>query len=62
MSGRRRDWVVKEDWSHYSLEIAYCRFERAVDLPCEPERAAVTTEYRDGLLLIRVTSEGEVRW
>jgi HSP20 family protein len=61
LSGYRRDWSVKDDWSHYSLEIAYSRFERTIELPCDLERAAITTEYRDGLLLIRVILEGERR-
>jgi HSP20 family protein len=61
LSGYRRDLSVKEGWSHYSLEIAYSRFERTIELPCDLERAVIITEYRDGLLLICVTSEGERR-
>jgi HSP20 family protein len=61
LTGERRDWVVKDDWSHYSLEIAYNRFERTIELPCDLERAAIRTEYHDGLLLIRVAPEGERR-
>ena len=39
--GRRRDLVVSEDWSHYSMEIAYSDFERIIEMPCDLDRAAV---------------------
>ena len=42
---------------HHRMEIAYGRFERNVDLPCDLKRAAITTEFRDGLLLVRVVPE-----
>jgi HSP20 family protein len=59
--GRRRDLVVSEDWSHYSMEIAYSDFERIIEMPCNLDRAAVNAEMRDGMLLIYVTPEGEGR-
>lgn len=58
VSGHRRDWSVQDEWSHDTLEIAYSRFERTIELPCDLERAAIATEYRDGLLLIYVKPEG----
>jgi len=54
VSGVRRDRFVEEGWSHYSMEIAYSRFERTIELPCNLERASVSTEYHEGLLLVRV--------
>jgi HSP20 family protein len=36
------------------MEIAYSRFERSVELPCNLDRADITTEYRDGMLLVRI--------
>lgn len=59
--GRRRDLVVSEDWSHYSMEIAYSDFERIIEMPCDLRRAAVNAELLDGMLLVYVTPEGEGR-
>jgi HSP20 family molecular chaperone IbpA len=36
------------------MEIACCRFERTLELPCDLKQAEITTEYRDGLLLVRI--------
>ncbi len=57
--GIRRDWVVEKDWQHYSMEISYSRFERTIELPSDLHRTRVTTECRSGMLLIRITSEGD---
>jgi HSP20 family molecular chaperone IbpA len=37
------------------MEIAYNRFERTIDLPCDLEHARITVGYRDGMLLLHVT-------
>ncbi len=55
VQGVRRDWVAEEDATHYSMEIAYNRFERSIELPCQFADPRMTLEARDGLLLIRVT-------
>ena len=52
--GRRRDWVAHETRGCRSLEISYERFERSFDLTNVPDGSHITTEYRDGMLLIRV--------
>ena len=52
--GIRRDWSVAEGCTYYAMEIAYSEFERSIELPCDLERARVTTEYRDGMLLVRL--------
>ena len=52
--GFRRDWSVEEGCSHYRMEIAYSRFERTIELPNDPEPATVQTEFREGMLLIRI--------
>jgi len=57
VSGCRRDLVIGQDWNHYSMEIAYTRFERAIELPCHLERAEISTELSDGMLLIYVMPE-----
>jgi HSP20 family molecular chaperone IbpA len=55
----RHDQLVEEGWSHYTMEIAYNRFERRVALPCDLEHASITVEGREGMLLLRiVTREG----
>ncbi|MDX2152411.1 MAG: Hsp20/alpha crystallin family protein [Bryobacteraceae bacterium] len=56
VTGIRKDWLVDEGATHYSMEISYSRFERAVDLPCELEGAAWNIEFRHGILIVRLTS------
>jgi HSP20 family protein len=55
VSGVRRDWLADEGASYYSMEIAYNRFERTIELPCRMENPNVALEGRDGLLIIRIT-------
>ena len=59
ISGCRRDLLIGQDWNHYSMEIAYTRFERAIELPCHLEHAEIRTELSDGMLLIHVMPEEE---
>jgi HSP20 family protein len=59
ISGFRRDWKLEEGCSHYSMEISYNRFERTLELPCDLEGAAVQLEGREGILLVRLTCQGE---
>lgn len=59
VSGVRRDNFVGEGWSHYSMEITYSRFERTIELPCDLERAGVSVEWHNGLLLVRVINNQE---
>lgn len=54
ISGIRRDLSVVEGHRAYSLEIAYDRFERTIELPCDIERAEMNVDYRDGMLLIAI--------
>jgi len=56
--GIRRDWIVDKDWRHHSMEISYCRFRRDIDLPQGMCGGLITSEYRNGMLLIHVTTEG----
>src|SRR5262245_28101274 len=55
--GRRRDWCVGEMAceSAYSMEITYSEFQRAIELPCEVEAMQIATDYRDGMLLVRLS-------
>jgi HSP20 family protein len=57
VAGVRRDWSTAECRHSYSMEICYNRFSRTVQLPCDLEQARINTEYRDGMLLVRLISE-----
>jgi HSP20 family protein len=57
LSGVRRDWCAEHGWNHYRMEIAYSRFERSLELPCNLELARIATEYRDGMLLVHIQTE-----
>jgi HSP20 family molecular chaperone IbpA len=41
------------------MEISYSHFERSLDLPGDLERAHVTAEHRDGMLLVRIRMEDD---
>ena len=58
LRGIRRDYTALEDCHYYQMEIAYCPFERSLTLPCDLERVDVTSEYRDGMLLVRIPEGG----
>jgi HSP20 family protein len=58
VSGVRRDTVVEEGCSYYAMEISYNRFERYLDMPANLENARVTIEAREGLLMVRMSTEG----
>jgi HSP20 family protein len=59
VSGVRRDRFVEEGWSHHSMEITYSHFERVIELPCDLDRANISIEVHDGLLLVRVGTSHE---
>jgi HSP20 family protein len=59
VSGIRRDSFVEESLSHYSMEISYNRFERSLLMPANLENARVTVVAREGLLLVRMITEGK---
>jgi HSP20 family protein len=54
VSGVRRDWTIIQGQRAYSLEIAYNRFQRTVELPCHLENAQTCSEFRDGMYLITI--------
>jgi len=55
--GRRRDWIVQETRCCRSLEICYEQFERVFELSGGLEDGEITTEYRDGMLLVKISTE-----
>ncbi len=61
LRGRRRDWCVEQGvaCSAYSMEITYSDFQRTVELPVDIERMRITTDYRDGMLLVQLAAQGE---
>ena len=52
IAGVRRDACIGEGCAQYLMEISYSRFERSIELPCDPGPADVETDYRDGMLLV----------
>lgn len=58
VSGVRRDLMVEEGCSYYSMEISYNRFERSIEMPADLENAQVMLEARNGLLLVRMITKG----
>lgn len=58
VSGIRRDTAVEEGCSYYAMEISYNRFERSLEMPVNLANAQVTIEARNGLLLVRMITEG----
>jgi HSP20 family protein len=53
--GQRRDWCLEEGCRHFRMEISYSRFERTIELPDDMAGARVATDYRQGMLLIRIS-------
>jgi len=59
LAGVRRDSFVEEGSCHYSMEISYNRFERSLLMPVNLEKAHVTVAAREGLLLVRLITQGK---
>jgi len=55
--GVRRDLRIAEQQQSYTMEISYNQFERSLELPCEVDALGVTTDYRDGMLIVRLGCE-----
>jgi HSP20 family molecular chaperone IbpA len=58
LRGVRRDLTAREGCHYYQMEIAYSHFERSLTLPCDLERSDIASEYRDGMLLVRIQDGG----
>src|SRR5689334_11552227 len=56
--GRRRDCCLEPGCRLAHMEIAYSRFERQVELPGDVGYVRITTEFRQGMLLVRIRREG----
>jgi HSP20 family protein len=59
LRGRRRDWCIEEGatCSAYSMEIMYSEFQRTVELPGDIEKMQITSDYRDGMLLVQLVAQ-----
>ncbi len=56
--GMRRDVRVEEGLQSYCMEISYNQFARTLTLPCDLSAMAVSTDYRDGMLMVRLIHKG----
>ena len=61
ISGQRRDLVIQEGCTQYSMELSYNRFERMIELPGNLDRARLELELRNGILLVRIDTEDHGR-
>lgn len=52
--GCRRDIHLEPHREAHRLEIAYSHFSRLVELPEVIQPSEIRTEYRDGMLLVRI--------
>lgn len=59
IQGVRRDDACCAARQSYCLEISYNRFQRVIEFPCELERARVSTEFRNGMLLVQLHLESQ---
>jgi HSP20 family molecular chaperone IbpA len=41
------------------MEITYSHFERVIEFPCDLDRASISVESQNGLLLVRVVMSYE---
>jgi HSP20 family protein len=57
ITGVRRDWAAAECRHAYSMEINYNRFSRTIELPSDLQETEISTQYRDGMLLVRLITE-----
>jgi HSP20 family protein len=59
VAGCRRDTVLSETVAYHQLEITYSSFEKTLRFPCPIEGALIESDYRDGLLTIRLRESEE---
>ena len=54
LTGTRRDLCCGEDCIHHTMEIAYSRFERSVEMPHSLAGATVRPELVNGMLMVSI--------
>jgi HSP20 family protein len=57
VQGHRRDTLLTEGHTCYSMEITYSAFQRTLELPIDLDRAHVSSEYEHGMLLVTIKPE-----
>jgi HSP20 family protein len=58
VQGTRRDEFLHEILGCHRMEIAYSRFERSLELSGVSETARIEAAHREGMLLVRIVTEG----
>ena len=58
VQGTRRDEHCVQGMGCHCMEIAYSRFQRVLELPELSDAAEIATSYVDGMLLVRIKTEG----
>ena len=56
IAGTRRDSFCSETIAYHQVEITYSRFEKTLRFPQPIEGASIESDYRDGLLILRLRS------
>jgi HSP20 family protein len=56
--GVRRECVHEAGYCQYRMEIAHSRFERRIELPGPLTNATISTDYRNGMLIVKICWEG----
>lgn len=54
--GRRRDLRLQAGFVCHSLEISYSNFERSFSFPAPIDASSISSEFRDGLLHILLST------
>ena len=54
VSGVRRAHLQESGARYYRMEISYNSFQRTIELPEDVDSASIDSEFRDGMLLIRL--------
>lgn len=59
LRGARRDMRVDERQESFCMEISYNQFERKLELPCDLSAMEIYSEYRDGMLIVRLSCKDQ---
>ena len=59
VQGTRRDEHCVQGMGCHCMEIAYSRFQRILELPDLLDAAEIVTSYTNGMLLVRIKTEGQ---
>ena len=54
VAGIRRDHTQEAGARYYRMEISYNSFQRTIELPDDVDASRVDSEFRDGMLLVRL--------